>query len=295
MGSLMLRSERMRLFCFAAIVSLLLISFLTASAGTLTGSPTRSSPQDLEVFDIKADRSVSAPRYYRYEQLLTLPLITVKTAKDPNTQQPATYTGVYFNDLIQGLRSSPEQTVVGANCYDGYQQYYDLDYDEKHHPIFLLKYDGKAPADWPKSEHNSPMGPYCVVHENFRPLETVYGYTEEPRIPFGIVSVELTTYALSLGKFDAPDPHNSEVTKGQKIAVGSCVSCHNNGSAGGKMAQRPWQVLAAHAVYNSDYFRQYVVNPQKFKPNVAMPAHPTFDSATLDALQTYFKTVLPGD
>jgi cbb3-type cytochrome oxidase cytochrome c subunit len=47
-------------------------------------------------------------------------------------------------------------------------------------------------------------------------------------------------------------------------------------------------------VYNSDYFRQYVVDPQKFKPNVAMPAHPTFDSATLDALQTYFKTVLPG-
>ena len=218
----------------------------------------------------------------------------MKTAKDPNTQQPATYTGVYFNDLISGLQSSAEQTVLGANCYDGYQQYYDPDYDEKHHPIFLLKYDGKAPAEWPKSEHDSPMGPYCVVHESFQPLETVYGYTEAPRIPFGIVSVELTSYALSLGKFDAPDPHNSEVMKGQKIAVGSCVSCHNNGSAGGKMAQRPWQVLAANAVYNSDYFRQYVVDPQKFKPNVAMPAHPTFDSATLDALQTYFKTVLPG-
>jgi hypothetical protein len=52
--------------------------------------------------------------------------------------------------------------------------------------------------------------------------------------------------------------------------------------------------LGPNAVYNSDYFRQYVVDPQKFKPNVAMPDHPTFDSATLDALQTYFKTVLPG-
>jgi hypothetical protein len=290
---MLLSFQPMRALGFAAVVSLL-VPFLPGSAGTLTSSQTRTSSQDLEVFDIRADGSVSAPRYYRYEQLLTLRLVTVKTAKDPNTQQPATYTGVYFNDLIPGLQSSAEQTVLGANCYDGYQQYYDPDYDEKHHPIFLLKYDGKAPAEWPKSEHDSPMGPYCVVHESFQPLETVYGYTEAPRIPFGIVSVELTSYALSLGKFDAPDPHNSEVMKGQKIAVGSCVSCHNNGSAGGKMAQRPWQVLAANAVYNSDYFRQYVVDPQKFKPNVAMPAHPTFDSATLDALQTYFKTVLPG-
>jgi len=44
-------------------------------------------------------------------------------------------------------------------------------------------------------------------------------------------------------------------------------------------------VMSRHRVF---------VDPQKFKPNVAMPAHPTFDSATLDALQAYFKTVLPG-
>jgi hypothetical protein len=110
------------------------------------------------------------------------------------------------------------------------------DYNGKHHPIFLVKYDGKAPADWPKSEHNSPMGPYCVVHENFQSSETIYGYIEPPRISFGIVSVELTSYALSLGKFAALDRHNPEVVKGEKIAIGSCVSCYNNGSAGGKMA-----------------------------------------------------------
>jgi hypothetical protein len=182
----------MRPSCFAAILSLLLL-LVRASAGTLSASPTRSSSQDLEVFNIDADGSASVPRYYRFEQLLTLPQITVKTATDPNTQQPATYTGVYLNDLIQALQNSPEETVLGANCYDGYQQYYDPDYNKNHHPIFLLKYDGKAPADWPKSEHNSPMGPYCIVHENFQSSETIYGYTEAPRIPFGIVSVELTS------------------------------------------------------------------------------------------------------
>ncbi len=283
----------MRPFCFAAIISVL-VPLLPAYGGLLTGSPTRSSSQDLEVIGIKPDGSPSAPLYYQYEQLLTLPLVTIKTAEDPNTKQPATYTGVYLNALIQALQSSSDQTVLGANCYDGYQQYYDPEYNDKHHPIFLLKYDGKPPADWPKSEHNSAMGPYCVVHADFQPSEVIYGYTEAARIPFGIVSVELTSYAFSLGKFDSANRSNPEAVKGQKIAIGSCVSCHNNGLAGGKMAQRPWQVLAANAVYNGDYFRQYVVNPQKFKPNVAMPPHPTFDASTLDALQAYFKTVLPG-
>jgi hypothetical protein len=97
----------------------LLVASLPAFAGILTSSPTRTSSQDLEVLDVQPDGSVSAPRYYRYEQLLTLPLVIVKTAKDPNTQQPATYTGVYLNNLIQGLRNSEEQTVLGANCYDG--------------------------------------------------------------------------------------------------------------------------------------------------------------------------------
>src|SRR5258708_29290891 len=139
------------------------------------------------------------------------------------------------------------------------------------------------------------MGPYCVVHENFQSSETIYGYTEAPRIPFGIVSVELTSYALSFGKFGAPDRHNPEVVKGERIAIGSCISCHNNGSAGGKMAQRPWQVFAADSIYNGNYFLPYLVNPQKFKPDVAMPAHQTLDSVTLDALQAYFKTMLSGN
>jgi hypothetical protein len=90
-------------------------------AGTLSSSPTRSSSQDLEVFNINADGSASVPRYYRFEQLLALPQMTVKTARDPNTQQPATYTGVYLNELIQALQSSPEKTVLSANCSDGYQ------------------------------------------------------------------------------------------------------------------------------------------------------------------------------
>jgi cytochrome c2 len=59
------------------------------------------------------------------------------------------------------------------------------------------------------------------------------------------------------------------------------------------MAMRPWSILAIYAATNSDHFRSYVVNPQKFNPTTKMPAHPTFDDKTLDALQAYFKTMAP--
>jgi hypothetical protein len=106
----------MRPFCFETIVSLL-FPFLAALGGTLTSSPTRSSSQDLEVFNINADGSASVPRYYRFEQLLALPQITVKTATDPNTRQPATYTGVYLNELIQADRPNPSMVTLSRRVY----------------------------------------------------------------------------------------------------------------------------------------------------------------------------------
>jgi hypothetical protein len=61
---------------------------------------------------------------------------------------------------------------------------------------------------------------------------------------YGIVSVELSRFAQTLGRFvpkeSGDDP---EVVKGQKIAVGSCSTCHNLGNAGGQMAGTPWAVL----------------------------------------------------
>jgi hypothetical protein len=275
------------------ILLLLTLAALTnAPAAPLPSSPTRTSPQDLEVFDIGPGGQKSASRFYTYTQLGSLPQVTLPTKQDPNTMAPATYTGVYLRDLFAALGAPAGADVLGSNCYDNYKDYYDPAYIQHHQPLLILKYDGKPPAEWPAVEGGMPFGPYCVGQVNFVPADHLLGYTEPPRIPFGVVSLELTTLHQAYDSFapkkDATDP---QVIAGHRIAMGSCVMCHYTDVAGGLKSNQPWTILAVFATSNGSYFRDYVVNPLKFNPKSAMPVHPTFDAKTLDALQAYFKTM----
>ncbi len=189
-----------------------------SNAAKLQPSATRQNWQDLEVITLDSQGNPAETVYYGYDQLLTLPTVTVKTERDPNTDTPATYTGVYISDLFEAFGADASLDVIGANCLDKYKQYYDRDYIARHRPILLLKFDDNLPDDWPHTEQGSTLGPYCVVHESFRPMETIYGYVEEPRIPYGVVSLELTRFSESLGRFTPKRSGNDpEVVKGQKI------------------------------------------------------------------------------
>ena len=55
----------------------------------------------------------------------------------------------------------------------------------------------------------------------------------------------------------------------------------------------PWVVLAAKAVTDKDYFRKKVIDPKSFSVMSFMPPHPTFDDKTLNALEAYFKAMMP--
>jgi mono/diheme cytochrome c family protein len=216
----------------------------------------------------------------------------VKSKRDPNTNTPATYTGVYISDLFEAFGADKSLEVIGANCSDGRKQYYDRDYVAKHRPILLLKFDGRPPADWPNSDHGSWFGPYCVVHESFSPTETIYGYVEEPRSAPAVTSLELTSFTQSLGRFTPKGSENDpEVAKGQKIAVGSCISCHKLGKAGGHRTDASWEVLAVQALNSKDNFRKFVTDPHSINPMSQMPPHPTFDDDTFNALEAYFKAI----
>jgi len=57
--------------------------------------------------------------------LLTLPTVTVKTERDPNTNTPATYTGVYISDLFEAFSADGSFDVIGANSVGYYKQYYE--------------------------------------------------------------------------------------------------------------------------------------------------------------------------
>jgi mono/diheme cytochrome c family protein len=107
------------------------------------------------------------------------------------------------------------------------------------------------------------------------------------------VSLELTSYSQSLGRFTPKESENNpEILKGQKIAVGSCISCHNIGNVGGQM-NTPWAVIAARAVSDKDNFRKQLINPKSFDVMTPMPPQPTFDDETFNALEAYFKAMMP--
>ncbi len=231
------------------------------NAASLQPSETRQQWEDLEVITLDPQGNPAKTVYYSYDQLLTLPTVTVKTDRDPNTKTPATYAGIYLSDLFEVFGADASFDVIGTNSLDKYKQYYDRDYVARHRPILLLKFDGKAPDDWPQTEARNMLGPYCVVHESFSPSETIYGYVEEPRSPYAVVSLELTGFSQSLGRFTPKASGNDpEVVKGQKIAVGSCSACHNLRNVGGQMGT-PWAVLAASAVTSKDNFRKKVIDP----------------------------------
>jgi mono/diheme cytochrome c family protein len=275
----------------------LVVALLTSisNAASLQPSETTEDPLDLEVITLGPQGIPAQTVYYSYDQLLTLPAVTVKTERDPNTNTPATYTGIYLSDLFEAFDADASFDVIAAKCSDGRKQYYDRDYLARHRPILLLKFDGKPPADWPNAEHGSWLGPYCVVHESFSPAETIYGYVEQPRIASAVVSLELTRFTQSLGRFTPKESGNDpEVAKGQKIAVGSCTSCHKLGNAGGwESGGSSWQVLAERAVTSKDYFRKYVTDPHSMNVMSGMPPHPTFDDKTFNALEAYFKAMMP--
>jgi hypothetical protein len=59
------------------------------------------------------------------------------------------------------------------------------------------------------------------------------------------------------------------------------------------MAGTPWSVLAATAVSSKDKFRNKVTDPRSLNPTSHMPPRPEFDDNTFNALEAYFKAMMP--
>jgi hypothetical protein len=66
-----------------------------SNAAKLQPSSTRQNWQDLEVITLNSQGGPAETVYYGYDQLITLPVVNVRTERDPNTNTPATYIGVY--------------------------------------------------------------------------------------------------------------------------------------------------------------------------------------------------------
>jgi cytochrome c551/c552 len=252
----------------------------------------RSSPGDLEVGGELAGVPPGSTRYVRYEDLLKLPQETYTVSDDSNFPHNTVVSGVALATLAERFGQSPRSTLIVAICYDRYRANYPLDYLANHHPLLVLRVNGRLRAGWPLSIKGGPLGPYLISHPFFKPAFKVLSHEDEPQIPFGVTRIEFRRESVVFGAIRPRGNWSagSPVEQGYRIARQDCFRCHNMGNEGGQAAGKSWLDLAAVAQTDPARFAQTVRNPASVAAAARMPAEPEYSDATLDALIAYFKT-----
>jgi len=250
----------------------------------------RSSGGDLEVGGDLVGVATGSTRYVRYEDLLQLPQETYRVSDDSNFRGTTEISGVALSALAQMLGQSADMMV--AICYDRYRTNYPADYLSAHHPLLVLRINGKERDHWPTSAEGGSMAPYLISHPVFKPSFKVLSHEDEPQIPFGVMRIEFRRESVVFGAIHPRGdwPANSRVEQGFRIARQDCFRCHNMGAEGGQMAGKSWLDLSAVAKADSARFKQIIRDPASVTATAKMQGEPGYDDATLDALTAYFRT-----
>lgn len=276
--------------------TLLMVLVSTAVAVSQTPNPRtilhqeRSSSGDLEVGGAIAGVPAGATRYVRYEDLLRLPQKTYTVTDDTNFKGSTEVEGIPLAEL-SGIFGEKADMIV-AICYDKYRTNYPPEYLNAHHPLLVLRVNGKERDGWPASEYDGSMGPFLISHPFFKPSFKVLSHEDEPQIPFGVTRIEFHRVSEVFGAIQPRGdwPADSAVGQGYVIARQDCFRCHNMGMHGGTMAGHSWRELASIADADGARFQRIIHDPKAVNPDAKMPAHGDYDQATLDALKAYFKT-----
>jgi len=257
----------------------------------------RFSPGDLEIGGQIDGAPPGSTRYIRYEDLLRLPQETYTVSDDVNLPAKTEITGVALETLTHLLAPTSSDSMVIAICDDEYRANYPQSYLAAHHPLLVLRINGKPHNQWPPLKESGNSGPFLISHPFFKPAFKVLSHEDEAQIPFGVVRIEFHRESQIYPAIQPPGnwPANSPVEQGYAIARQDCFRCHNMGAEGGTLAGRSWLKLAAVAGSNAARFHQIIRDPASVTHGAKMPAHKDYDDATLDALTAYFKTfATPG-
>jgi hypothetical protein len=252
----------------------------------------RSSAGDLEVGGSIRHLRPGSTRFLRYEDLLRLPQETYTVSDDANFATKTEISGVPLETLARMVGQLGADTTTVAICDDRYRAHYPGDYVAAHHPLLVLRINGKLRDQWPLSKDGDKLGPYLISHPFFKPASHVLSHEDQPQIPYGVIRIEFQRQSTVFGAIQPKGswPRNSPVEQGFKIAREDCFRCHNMGAEGGTKARRSWLELAAIAAKAEARFRQIIRDPQAVDPKATMPANTDYDDATLTALTAYFKT-----
>ena len=251
----------------------------------------RQSPTDLELGGALNGVPRGETRFVSFSDLSRLPLETYTVTDDRGLGKSVRITGLALQKLPSLLGAASGATMVTALCSDDYAAHYPASYVHDHHPLLVLRIDGKGPAQWPKLSAGDSMGPYLVSHPSFKPAFKILNHTDEAQVPWGVVRLDFEPEQQVYAPIAPFGPHANDplVQQGFTIASQNCFRCHARNGEGGLKSNRPWDVVARRSATDPAYFDAYVRNPQRVNPAARMEGTPTYDDATLRALRAYFK------
>ena len=255
----------------------------------------RASAGDLALGGDVAGVPPGSVLYLRYDDLLRLPQTTYTIDDDPNFHGQTVISGIPLSQLAHLYGKPGASDLIVALCYDLYRSNYPSNYIRSHHPLLVLRINGQLRDHWPPSEYGGSMGPYLISHPTFTPSFAILSHQDEMQIPFGVTEIDFRSQTRVFGAIRPPGhwPSDSTVWQGYLIAQQDCFRCHNSGPEGGRMAQRDWRILSAWAATNTALFTAYIHSPTSVMASAKMPAHTSYDAATLHVLTRYFQAVHP--
>jgi len=259
--------------------------------------PTRQQADDLEIGGDVAGVPRGETRFIAYRDLLALPQETYTVSDDENFISPkfvrtVTISGIALDKLPALLGAAPSAHMVIAICDDNYNAHYPAEYFRAHHPLLVLRVNGKPPAGWPNGPGGVAMGPYMISHPSFKPAFHVLSHTDEPQIPWGVVRLDFRNEAEVYAPIQprGPTATTTAVHQGYTIARQNCFRCHVRNGEGGTKSPIPWAGIADDVATNPHFFDAYVLGPQNFNAASQMASSEQYDAATLAALRAYFLT-----
>ena len=157
--------------------------------------------------------------------------------------------------------------------------------------VVVLEINGRGPETWPPPGMTYNPGPYSItVSETVAPA--VAGFLDAAhKKPWSVAKIEVVNYAARFAAIEsgAWAQLSARAVRGREIWPNCCLSCHTGptGIPGGTKSGRRFEVLAALATCNKEYFIHYVRAPRELMPEAKMEAHPHYTADQFAALMAF--------
>lgn len=283
-------TKKFRSLLLASCVGALL--WHPATVRALDLAETREKPDDLAISGDFAALPARATRYVRHDDLLVLPEVRTITEEPAKRMGQHECTVLFTDDLLKHLPLKPGADCLLLRCADKWESIYRSAFVKLWNPYILLRMDGKSldGVTLPPPYDKMKLAPYYTNVSGA--LFPGFQHTDYNNVnPTQVVEIVAANYDAYMkpwfsGKYAGLD---LQAAAGREIFLNNCASCHQGpgGAVGGHVSTRPWEILTTHATYNKPYFIDYVRNPQKYIPGVAMPKHESYTPDTFDKLMAF--------